>query len=127
MTRAPYVPTITDAARNARTYCNRPGYFAITLVKGAPEVALRITHEPTPCPETGEPMDRSPVWTYIVNGKTEYQDMPENPKLYIGREIDQAEYDYLLADRQWAANYAPHLPEAQPTVKADPRTLPPSF
>lgn len=125
--RRPYHPG-AGAQFKPTAYADHPGLYAVKLVKGGVDVALKITHQPTPDPVTGEiNWERPYVWTYIVNGQIAYEDMTPNPKLYIGREIQESEYRWLLADRAYAAQYAKHLPEAMPDKPVDIRSLPPVF
>lgn len=123
--RKPTASGPTEQARRERVYCDRPGLFAVKMAKDGVDVALRVQHEATPDPETGEPGDRSPIWTFTLNGKIVWQDMMTSPKLWLGREITASEYEWLLKDRAWAVQYAKHLPEAMPTKAADPRKIAP--
>jgi hypothetical protein len=129
MARRPYVPTASDLERRARIYCDKPGLYATKLVRGGVEVALKIVHEPTRDPLTGEALDRSWYWSVYVSGELYGEPTIHVPtRLYIGRAIDQAEYDFLVADRKWAADYAPSTPEAQPTQRASLESIPiPTF
>lgn len=124
MSRQPYHPGTSDHARRQRVYCDKPGTYAVTLIKGGAEVPLRIIHAPPNDPETDEPLDRSWYWRTIVNGQ-EYGEPSIQPpaKLWIGREISETEYRYMLEDRRWAATHAPHLPEAQPEKRVDLRMM----
>lgn len=124
MIRRPFTPNVSDQTRRARVYCDYPGYFAVRLIKGGPEVGLRILHEATRDPETGETLDRSFYYRTVLNGHEFGEPSIQPPaKLWIGREISETEYRYLLEDRRWAAEHAPHLPEAQPDKRADLRTM----
>jgi len=126
--RAPYAPPPSDTERRARCYCDFPGWFAVRQVRRGPEVALQVQHQPTPDPTTGEiNWERPHIWTYTLGGKIVHEDMARCPRIWIGREIDQAEYDFLLADRHWAAENAPHTPEAQPDQAGDLRKMEPVF
>lgn len=129
MARRPYVPTASDLARRERIYCDKPGLYAVRLIRGGVEVALKVTHEPTRDPESGESLDRSFYWSVYASGKLVGEPTIHVPtRLYIGRAIDQAEYDFLVADRNWAAEYAPETPEAQPTQRLSLASIPiPTF
>lgn len=124
--RRPYQPTTSDHARRMRVYCDHPGTFAVRLIKNGPEVPMKITYAPPNDPETGETLDRSWYWRTVLNGK-EYGEPSIQPpaKLWIGREISDAEYRFMLEDRRWAQQNAPHLPEANPTQRPDPRKMEP--
>ena len=102
----------------------REGYWAIRLTSGGPEVAACIRLEQSLW-EPGEPtnlLDRSPILTARINGEIVPLD---DVWLRRGREIDEATYAWLLADRRWAKTYAGHLPEARPRQAVDLRALKP--
>ena len=128
MTRRPYIETAHDRARKARVWLDQPGLYAITLVKGAVEVPVEVRCEPTPDP--GDPdnaMDRSAWWSIILADGTVHRGPHLFPNWSItGRRIDRAEYDYLKADRQWAAAHGPHLPEATPDRPVDLASMDPA-
>ena len=67
-------------------------------------------------------MDRSPILTARINGEIVPIDEVWTRR---GRPISEAEYRYLVADRQWAKRWAPHLPEANPYRRIDPRQVAP--
>lgn len=133
MTRRPYEPTARDRARDADVArfgmrsAAKPetGFYAYRFVKTAPEVAARITYAPTLDPDTGEALDRSFHWAVEINGQADINaDIVPSDTVWsvymFGRRIEEAEYRYLLADRNWAREHAPHLPEANPRAKIDP-------
>ena len=103
----------------------RAGLYAIRLVKGAPRSAVRIWHGPPADPVTGELLDRSWRWQVTLNGVSCPLDRVW-PSC-VGDPIDRATYDFLVADRRWAAQHAPHLPEAQPDRPVDWSTAPLPF
>lgn len=126
--RRPYIPSASELERRARIFCEKPGLYAVRLVKGGSEVALRIVHEPPKDPETGEPLDRSFYWSVFENGLPAYgPDLVQSPRLYIGRALEQWEYDFIIADRAWARENAPHSPEADPYLSVNLRTAKPVF
>lgn len=140
MNRTPYIPTARDRAKAAqvaqfgvrRTDKPEPGFYAYRFVKGAPEVGARILHEPTRDPDTGDLLDRSFWWTVTINGKPdinpglEPSDTVWNVYIY-GRRIAEPEYRFLVADREWAAEHRPELPEANPRERVDLLTTPLPF
>lgn len=103
----------------------RAGLYAIRLVKGAPRSAVRIWHGPPHDPVTGEELDRSWRWQATLNGVPCPLDRVW--PACVGEPIDKATHDYLAADRRWAAQHAPHLPEAQPDKPVDWATAPLPF
>lgn len=138
MTRTPYDPTPRDRAKTAeadlfgtrRTDRPEPGFYAYRFVRGAPEVAALIAHEPTRDPDTGELLDRSFQWSVTIDSAPDRDPGPEpNAACWcvyeFGRRIDQAEYEHLLADRAWARQHRPDLPEARPREAIDLRKLDP--
>lgn len=126
--RRPYVASAAELERRARIYCDKPGLFATKLVKGGVEVALKVLHEPPRDPETGEPLDRSFYWSVYEDGRLVFgPELTPCPRLYIGRAIEQWEYDFILDDHAWARANAPHLPEANPRQALDLRSAKPVF
>lgn len=104
----------------------QPGYWAVRLSKGGVEVAACIRWERTER-EPAEPdnlMERSPILTARINGEIVPLDAVW---LRRGREISEAEYKFLVADRAWARAHAPTLPEAEPTQPVDLLTVKPPF
>lgn len=95
-----------------------PGWWAMKLVKKGVEVAACIQYERTAA-EPSNPdnlMDRSAILTARINGEIVPLD---RVWLSRGRQIDEAEYNWLLADRAWAKKYRPNSPEANPGRKID--------
>lgn len=101
----------------------RPGFFAMRLVKGGPEIAARIY---LPCPLDPEfcgPLDRSRHLLAEVNGE-------EKPdwvyRIWTGaREINKAEFHYLRDDAAWCRRFAPHEPRANPRQTINSRQMVP--
>ena len=103
----------------------RPGYYRMRLVKGAATSVVRIWYGPPRDPVTGEELDRSWRHHAEVNGVP----MPLDRvwPACIGEPIDRETHDFYVADRRWAAQHAPHLPEAQPDQAVDWSTAPLPF
>jgi hypothetical protein len=103
-----------------------PGYWAVRLRSRAVEVGARIywhqtTHEPG---EAQNEMERSRILSAEINGeRVNPQDLWERR----GRAISEAEYRYLIADRAWAATYAPTDPAADPAQPVNLATAKPPF
>ena len=79
-----------------------PGFFTVTTVRGGPSVPARIAHGPPRDPETGEPLDRSWVWSVFING-----DLAAEPSIdpaaagvdrvwIFGRAITEEKYRAML-------------------------------
>lgn len=102
----------------------RPGFFAIRLVKGGPEVSARLY---LPCPLDPEfcgPLDRSRHLLAEVDGA----DAPDRWIARIwtsGREIGAAEFHFLRDDAAWCRWHAPHEPRANPRQAIDSRRVAP--
>ena len=95
-------------------YTDKPetGFYKMRLAKGAPMVGAIIF---IPCPIDpfyGFPMDRPRHIEAMINGKPSDVD-----RVWLSKSecITQAEYEYLIADRAWAKEYAPETPEAEPS------------
>lgn len=89
------------------------GLWALRLVGSAPEVAARIYWAQTAV-EPGNPlncMDRSPHLAAEINGNSVAVEEVWHRKR---RPINRREYDFLLADRRWASEFAPRDPMARP-------------
>ena len=100
-----------------------PGFFRMCLVRGGIWVAA-IIWRPCPLetnPETFQWIDRWPHLEAEIDGKPASVDRVWTS----GRRIPIAEYLFLKADRAWARQHAPHLPEANPRKPVDFDTLPP--
>ncbi len=109
-----------------------PGYYRTRLVRGGPWVAVRVACEPTRDPITGDPLDRSPLWSIEIDGKLARDPSPDPETAgvllaYAMRRIDEKEYRYLLAASRHAKEKAPYLPEAEPRKTIDLRKLPPIY
>lgn len=93
------------------------GYYRTKMVRGGPWCAVFIWHGPTPDPETGEPLDRSPHWQATVNGAE--IDVWNVWPFVSDKRIEREEYDYLMALSKHAKTHAPEMPEAEPTKRID--------
>ena len=102
-----------------------PGFFRMKLTRGGIFVAA-IIWRPCPIepnPETFQWIDRWPHLEAEIDGKP----AEVNRVWTSGRRILIAEYLYLKADRAWAREWAPNLPEANPRQPVDFNTLQPPF
>ncbi len=111
----------------------RPGFFKLRIVKGGPFVGAELRYGPARDPETGGIMsERSYQWETWIGGKMVADPSPDPVKAGVfrvwlsGTEILEAEYRYLIADREWCARHAPEKPEANPTRAVKVADLPPS-
>ena len=101
-----------------------PGSWAVRQTKGGVEVAARIFwcgHEP------GEPTNllERPFLDAEINGE---RVPPSRVWERRGRPLSEADYRWMLADRAWAREHAPHDPAANPHQPVDWLTAPiPSF
>ena len=111
----------------------RPGFFKLRKVRGGPYVGARIVHGPPTDPLTGETLDRSWLWETWIDGALVRSPSPEPVKAgvfrvwYHGSEIPEAEYRYLIDDREWCRRNAPQSPEATPDQAVDLESMKPVF
>jgi hypothetical protein len=112
--------------RADRVYADKPGLYAITLAKNAPEVGCLVAYGPPIDPLTGETLDRSYRWSVWINGKEVHNSPAQYDRLLIGRVITEAYYRWLLADRAWARQHAPDSPEANPRQRVEKPTKTPA-
>lgn len=104
----------------------RPGFFAMRLVKGGPEVAARLYLACPMDPEFGEPTDRPRHLLAEVDGAEATEGWI--PRIWTsGREISAADFHYLRDDAEWCRDNAPDEPRANPRRAVDPRRVAPSF
>jgi hypothetical protein len=103
------------------------GWFLLRLTRGAVEVAASIQYERTEhepdCPENR--MDRPSVLTGRINGEVcDWREIWHSRT----KEITEADYKFLLAERAWALKYAPNDPAAaDPHKPLDLRSAPMPF
>jgi hypothetical protein len=105
-----------------------PGAFAVRLRKGAAEVAARIVHEPPRDPDTGEPLDRCPLWHAEINGEDDdtASSVPTEKVMFVwlrGRRISEGEFQFLLKDAEWCRTYSTDEPRANPRDAVDIRRI----
>src|SRR5690606_3204433 len=89
------------------------GTYRMRQVKGGVWVGVRIWFGPPADPDRPyHLLDRSWRWQACMNGRR----CPVErawPRC-VAEPFSFGQYRYLLADRRWAANHAPGLPEAAP-------------
>jgi hypothetical protein len=133
VTRKPYVPTASDAARRARVYLDVPGKFAVTLCRGGLDVAAEVRFGPTADPYFPEnEMNERPHYfsLWIDDGGFRCVEGPALQVCWLksGRPISDAEFHWLLEDRAWARSYSTDSPEANTKRAVDVNLLDiPSF
>lgn len=135
--RAPsalHLARLREAAEFGPRYIGdpQPGFFQIKLVKGGVVVGARIRFAPQVDPDTGEELDRSWYWHGEINGWIDKRCAPAPTervwRIWLGGErISQPKYEWLVADRAWAAQYAKDTPEARPWRPVDWSTVPLPF
>lgn len=97
------------------------GYYRRKLVKGGVWMPVKLWFGPPLDPDTGEELDRSHRWQAmdgdrLVAGEADIQDIWTR---CCREPINATEYFYLVKDREWCRENAPHLPEANPTKRVD--------
>lgn len=102
-----------------------PGHYRRRLVKSGPYVPIKIEYSVARDPDTGEQLDRSPMWIAYLNGELVdvFSVWPE----CSGSPIDEAEYKFLLTVKEWAEANDPTAPEANPRRPIDLNELPTLF
>ena len=109
-------------------------YYVTHLVKGGAKVPLMLWFGPSKDPETGEDLDRSPVWHAVRNGHEvpiddvvfEYDPRTGEPVI-VADTIDEREYLYLDELNAHARAHNHDAPEARPRDPIDLNALPPLF
>jgi hypothetical protein len=112
------------------------GYFLLKKRRaGRIDVPVRVFFGPPLDPDTGEEMDRAPLWQLEINGVN--AGYPERPACISGRPvdslegiwpecksepIDKAEYDYRVARADWAEQHDENDPFGGTGAKVDPMT-----
>ena len=94
------------------------GFFRHRLVSGGVIGGVRIWYGPPHDPVTGEVMDRSWRWQAEFDG--EPVDLDRVWPECVGRPITEAEYQALVARREWAKQHAPRSAYAERTRRHDP-------
>lgn len=109
--------SVPDARRDVASI--RVGYFRVRLVRGGFLVPARICRD-----ERG--------WWGEINGLARGRpwsaphEVPLIARIWeYGREIDEGEYNYLLAVVRWARENEPTHPILSPEKPIDPNLLPP--
>lgn len=111
----------------------QPGFYKIKLTKGGVFVPARLIHQPGRDPVDGSLLDRSYWWTAIIDGDQVAEPSINPIEAGVFRiwpicwEIDEREYDYMLANAEWTRAHAPHEPAANPRQAVDIRQLDPVF
>lgn len=103
----------------------QPGYYRRTLVNGGPWVPARIWYGLPPDPVTGELLDRSPRAQCEVGGES--RDALDQWTWLASRPIPKETFDWMMADRSWAMEWAPYEPAANPRKPINIRDLPIPF
>lgn len=110
-----------------------PGYFKIRLVRKGPWVPARIRHEPIPCPDTGQPLDRSYLWHAEIAG-IHHAPPDRDParagvfRIWLfGKRITEDEYRKLRDKKDQAERHDPQAPELTPEQPVDLGRMKPLF
>lgn len=117
MTPVPLLAPADSPAPEGHVIPYRRGYFQTQLVKGSVMVGIFIWRGFGKDPVTGEILERGWQWRAALDG-VEVHPWRVWPEC-SGDEITEAEYRYLLAQRQHAQQYQPDSPFANPRKKVD--------
>lgn len=97
------------------------GYFERRLVRGGPYVPARIWRDIEmdffTGEQTGSEVLRCQVGTKPADAVIEWSRLAQRP-------ISVQKYQFEMADRAWASEFAPNDPKARPDLAIDPRTAP---
>ena len=104
-----------------------PGWFSMRLVKGGPLVPARLFRGAAVDPETGQPLDRSPVLLAQIGDRVPSSDPGDIERVWLQHPIPEAEYHHLMRVLAWAKARAPDAPEAKPRRPINHGKLPPVF
>lgn len=120
------------SARAGFVYAHEaPGLYAVRMRKGAVEVACKVAYGPARDPLTGEVLDRSFMWSIWINkpstAEPDYCSPAVRPYMLIGRPINEGDYRHMLAVSDWARDYAPASPEANPRRPVEIAAIPLPF
>lgn len=104
----------------------QPGFWMVHMGRQKPEAPAAIMRVQTlrePGNEVNR-MERSPFLVgYLAGGVVDWFDVWTRR----GRPISEDEYEYRLARTDWAKQYAPTLPEANPNKQIDLTSIPLPF
>lgn len=94
------------------------GFWLVRQVKGGPRVpaAIMVVHTTQEPGEPGNLMERSPFVAAFVAGEPVAVDVVW---LHRGESITEADYNFRVADIEWAKEHAPDEPQAQPRRRID--------
>lgn len=99
----------------------QPGYYERRLTKGAVFVPAVIWREEETDPITGEETGQQILRCQV--GETARDPIQEWSRLFKSP-ITKEKYEFEMADRRWAAAYAPDDPKSNPSTPIDRRSLP---
>jgi hypothetical protein len=107
--QALHLPILVDAMPEC-------GFFKTRICKGGPFVPARIYIEQEVCPDTGELLSDE-VLKCQVNGRD--KDPFDQWYWLAGNPIPIAEFNYMVASADYARDYEPNTPKANPFKKVD--------
>lgn len=91
-----------------------PGYFKTRMTRSGPWVPCEIRHAPATDPDTGDHLDRSPMWEAFRDGISIGEPSPCPVRAGVmaiwpyWHEISEAEFLYLTELRKWQRENAPN-------------------
>jgi hypothetical protein len=106
---------MTDAPRQLIVDQPVAGYYRRRLVKGGPWVPVEIA------PYGGE------FTALVATVGGVHADLFDTWTSCAGQPISKADYDYMMAVKEWADEHAPCAPEARPYKRVEISKLPPAF
>lgn len=102
-----------------------PKFYKVRLGNGRPAAGLKVWQGFPTDPETGETLERAYIWRCELNGvPTEINEVFEwwgdcgNTEV-PGEQITEREYQFYAKDGEWAREFSPEDPSANPRKKVD--------
>jgi hypothetical protein len=116
-----------------------PGFYAMSLTRGGPRVAVRIWFGHAVI--DGDEQDRGDDWRCEIDGRCDFieRDRDTGYKCRVALPVDRAwplcakqpieesEYRYLVAHARWAKQHQPYHPKSSPQQAVDFNTMPTPF
>lgn len=115
-----------DWSNPVRDDTPQAGFYRMKLVRNGPWCGVRIWYGAPSDPDNpGQLLDRSHRWQAEINGWA--CQIERVWPWAAGRNVDEAEYRYLVALSSHAKEHAPEMAEADPMKPINPLTIPVPF
>ena len=98
----------------------QPGHYKTRLVRNGPFVPARVWINKPERDDAGDLMDDEGLMMEVNGERISGEQLIAETWLWLmGNPIDQAEYDFMMADSDHAQKYRPDDPKARPTKAID--------